>query len=625
MQRAGDWKTLENLPGLKIAYVQFSDVPRETRPGFALDRLPPGHGVVPFRETFALIAAKGYGGWMSYEAPNEVAWKRPPAEVAREALQAAQAFLPRSAAPRARSPPQHRANDPGRDLFLADAGELALGPLARGHRDHLLEDLTAHGGERRALEDHAAVDVHVLFHVAVHQRVRRQLQRRHRLAAEDRAAPGGEADHVAPARDQAGDRYRIVAGRVHEDEAARGDGLAVEEHVHHRRGAALGHAAERLLEDRRDATRLVARRRVVVHRLDAAAVPLPPLVTIDQLLGHALVDRPPDEQVLGAVDLGRFREHAGAAIPHQLIDRPAEGRVRGDPRVAVRAAAVRGEHQLRHRLPRPLRVVRPRQELGHFGGCALDGLPDAARLLDVHQVRLALGMPGHRHLLAVDHHDRLVHLAPEPDEDVGGHIRMLGVAGEHALERQMILAEELGATPRLVGDGDDAVDVRVVALDVAELVLHEVTDARGAVHPRDDRHVVARADTAVLPLVAVEVAHRIGGIVLHRKNVDAHLVAVGRELADVQIVAVDVIARGDVTGREADHLSVAPDRLAEAHGAPSDLVAGLDALTHLAAPTDVLQNVARCQLFLGDRNVVLGTKHDRPFGQCIRRHPSPRA
>ena len=28
------------------------------------------------RETFALIAAKGYSGFMSYEAPNEAAWKR---------------------------------------------------------------------------------------------------------------------------------------------------------------------------------------------------------------------------------------------------------------------------------------------------------------------------------------------------------------------------------------------------------------------------------------------------------------------------------------------------------------------------------------------------------------------
>ncbi|HSE92718.1 MAG TPA: sugar phosphate isomerase/epimerase family protein [Methylomirabilota bacterium] len=94
VQRAGDWRALEDLPRGEIAYVQYSDVPRETRPGFALDRLPPGRGVVPFREAFALVAASGYSGWLSYEAPNEAAWKRPPDEVAREALEASRPLLP---------------------------------------------------------------------------------------------------------------------------------------------------------------------------------------------------------------------------------------------------------------------------------------------------------------------------------------------------------------------------------------------------------------------------------------------------------------------------------------------------------------------------------------------------
>ncbi len=49
---------------------------------------------------------------------------------------------------------------------------------------------------------------------------------------------------------------------------------------------------------------------------------------------------------------------------------------------------------------------------------------------------------------------------PEPDQDVGRDVRMLGVAGEHALQRQVILAEELGAAAGLVGDGQHAVDVR---------------------------------------------------------------------------------------------------------------------------------------------------------------------
>jgi 4-hydroxyphenylpyruvate dioxygenase len=84
----------EVAPG-EIAYVQFSDPPRTgLEPGKALDRLPPGHGSYAFREFFALLDAKGYAGYASYEAPNEAAWKREPDDVAREALRATRAVMP---------------------------------------------------------------------------------------------------------------------------------------------------------------------------------------------------------------------------------------------------------------------------------------------------------------------------------------------------------------------------------------------------------------------------------------------------------------------------------------------------------------------------------------------------
>ena len=94
IQRSGGLGALESLPPEEIFYFQFSDVPRETRAGFALDRLPPGQGVVPFREVFGLLAAKGYRGYLSYEAPNPAAWSRDPAAVAREAAEATRALLP---------------------------------------------------------------------------------------------------------------------------------------------------------------------------------------------------------------------------------------------------------------------------------------------------------------------------------------------------------------------------------------------------------------------------------------------------------------------------------------------------------------------------------------------------
>lgn len=86
---------VDDVAGSEIMYVQFSDVPRTGLvPGAATDRLPPGAGAVPFREFFARIAAKGYAGYASYEAPNPQAWKRPPADVLREALAATRAVLP---------------------------------------------------------------------------------------------------------------------------------------------------------------------------------------------------------------------------------------------------------------------------------------------------------------------------------------------------------------------------------------------------------------------------------------------------------------------------------------------------------------------------------------------------
>jgi sugar phosphate isomerase/epimerase len=78
----------------EIAYVQFSDVPREgSVPGQFTDRLPPGQGAVPFREFFAAVAATGYAGDLSYEAPNPAAWARDPEAVAREALAATRSYL----------------------------------------------------------------------------------------------------------------------------------------------------------------------------------------------------------------------------------------------------------------------------------------------------------------------------------------------------------------------------------------------------------------------------------------------------------------------------------------------------------------------------------------------------
>lgn len=96
LERSGErLRGLEDLRSEEVLYVQFSDVPPAVQPGQVLDRLPPGHGVVPFREFFSAIDRIGYRGDASYEAPNPAAWSRPPADVAREALEAARALASR--------------------------------------------------------------------------------------------------------------------------------------------------------------------------------------------------------------------------------------------------------------------------------------------------------------------------------------------------------------------------------------------------------------------------------------------------------------------------------------------------------------------------------------------------
>jgi 2-keto-myo-inositol isomerase len=95
MQRSGGSpRSLDDVRGEEIVYVQFSDVPRgDLKRGEVLNRLAPGQGCVPFKEFFAAVRAKGYAGFMSYEAPNPEAWARPPSDVAREALAATRAAL----------------------------------------------------------------------------------------------------------------------------------------------------------------------------------------------------------------------------------------------------------------------------------------------------------------------------------------------------------------------------------------------------------------------------------------------------------------------------------------------------------------------------------------------------
>ena len=89
-----------DVPASDIIAFQFSDVP----PGpisntvTPLDRLPPGKGVVRWREVLQLLMEKGYERYINYEAPNPAQWSRPPAEVAREGITLIKTLLADTAA-----------------------------------------------------------------------------------------------------------------------------------------------------------------------------------------------------------------------------------------------------------------------------------------------------------------------------------------------------------------------------------------------------------------------------------------------------------------------------------------------------------------------------------------------
>ncbi len=85
----------ESVPAERIFCFQYSDLSPNPVTGVArpTDRLPPGKGVVKWREMLGLLAEKNYTGYLSYEAPNPELWARSPYDVAREGVELTRKLL----------------------------------------------------------------------------------------------------------------------------------------------------------------------------------------------------------------------------------------------------------------------------------------------------------------------------------------------------------------------------------------------------------------------------------------------------------------------------------------------------------------------------------------------------
>ncbi|HYH43467.1 MAG TPA: sugar phosphate isomerase/epimerase [Burkholderiales bacterium] len=88
-------RAFTSLPLADLFTFQYSDAPpgEMSQVRTALDRLPPGQGVIPWIDVFQGLMEMGYEGWLNYEAPNPALWSRPPLEVAREGVSATRKLL----------------------------------------------------------------------------------------------------------------------------------------------------------------------------------------------------------------------------------------------------------------------------------------------------------------------------------------------------------------------------------------------------------------------------------------------------------------------------------------------------------------------------------------------------
>ncbi len=85
----------QDVPAEQIFCFQYSDLSPNPVTGMRrpTDRLPPGKGVIRWREVLGLLAEKNYTGYLSYEAPNPEQWARSPYDVAREGVELTRKLL----------------------------------------------------------------------------------------------------------------------------------------------------------------------------------------------------------------------------------------------------------------------------------------------------------------------------------------------------------------------------------------------------------------------------------------------------------------------------------------------------------------------------------------------------
>ena len=287
----------------------------------------------------------------------------------------------------------------------------------------------------------------------------------------------------------------------------------------------------------------------------------------------------------------------------------AQRRVGGDAGITVGAAALQRQRQVAGRQGPAGDVVDLGQQRLDPADAFAGGGGGAAHVLD------ADGDDAGSRFQAGGLHQRvdLVHLAAEAEQDHRGEVRVAGVAGDGPAQRVHHLAAAGHAAAVAVGQRDDAVDVGIGGQrGAAEMVGDHPRRGGGAVHRGQHADVVAGGDAAVRAQDALE-----GGALGLRNHIDRMDVGTERVIAleiaaHAHVVDVDMVARLDRRGGEADDLIVFAHRLARCDGAHRDLVPG----RHRPGGRDARdlggagQGDAGLQVGAGDDDVVGGVQAD---------------
>ena len=182
---------------------------------------------------------------------------------------------------------------------------------------------------------------------------------------------------------------------------------------------------------------------------------LPPLDALDQLVRHIGSHCASGQQVLRAIDFGRFRQDGAAAVGNQHVDCYAEGRIGADAAVAVRATALQADRDVRRVAGLAPALIGQRQQFPDQRHALFNRLACSATVLDIEHLEAVAFLQAAACQPGVD----LVGLASQSYHQHRREVGVRRIARQRALQDPQAQALAIHAATAAVGQRDDAVDM----------------------------------------------------------------------------------------------------------------------------------------------------------------------